>query len=160
MQIDFILNNKQLSIDVAPSELLLDLLRGRLGLMGTKENCRQGECGACSVIMDGEVVNSCLILAASIAGSEITTIEGLSSGNRLHPVQQAFMEKDGSQCGYCTPGMIMSSKALLDKVKNPSEAEIKTALAGNICRCTGYKAIIESVQEAAAKINKENSSDE
>jgi carbon-monoxide dehydrogenase small subunit len=137
-------------LSIKPWETLIDVLRDNLGLTGTKEGCGLGECGACTVIMDGQAVNSCLVLAAEADGKQITTIEGLANGDKLHPIQEAFIEHGGLQCGFCTPGMIMSAKALLDENPHPSEEEIRRGIAGNFCRCTGYTKIIESI-EAAAK---------
>jgi len=129
---------------------LLDFLREELGLKGTKRGCDSGQCGACTIIMDGKTMNACLVLAIQADGKEILTIEGLSSGGRLHPLQEAFVEEGAVQCGFCVPGMILSAKALLDEKKDPSEGEIREALSGNLCRCTGYVKIIKAVQKAAA----------
>ncbi|BCV22414.1 (2Fe-2S)-binding protein [Moorella sp. Hama-1] len=145
-------NGRDYTVTVAPNARLLDVLRDELLLTGTKEGCDIGECGACTVIMDGKAVNSCLVLAASAAGKEITTIEGLEQGGRLHPLQEAFMQHNALQCGFCTPGMIMSAKALLDQNPHPTRAEIKTAIAGNLCRCTGYEQIVDAIEEAAEKV--------
>lgn len=131
---------------------LLDLLRDRLGLIGTKEGCGEGECGACTIIMDGETVNSCLVMAFQAEGSQITTIEGLEKNGVLHPVQRAFIEEGAVQCGFCIPGMIMSAVNLLDKNPNPSRAEIREGISGNLCRCTGYNKAIEAVEKAAKYI--------
>jgi carbon-monoxide dehydrogenase small subunit len=128
---------------------LLDVIREDLGLTGTKEGCGLGECGACTVIMDGKTVNSCLVLAAEADGKEITTVEGVADGDRLHPVQQAFLDEGGLQCGFCTPGMIMSAKALLDENPDPTDDEIRRGIAGNLCRCTGYTKIIRSIRTAS-----------
>jgi len=128
---------------------LLDFLREELGMKGTKKGCDSGQCGACTVIMDGKPINACLVLATQADGKEILTIEGLSSGKRLHPLQEAFAEEGAVQCGFCTPGMILSAKALLDEKRDPSEEEIREALSGNLCRCTGYVKIIKAVQKAA-----------
>lgn len=133
-------------------DTLLDVLRDRLGLIGTKYNCLQGECGACTVIMDGASVCSCIVLGASADGSTIETIEGLARDGELHPIQQAFSEADGSQCGYCTPGMIMSAKALLDSIPHPDEAAIREGLEGNLCRCTGYAHIVAAVRLASERM--------
>jgi carbon-monoxide dehydrogenase small subunit len=139
---------------VNPHQTLLDVLRGPLDLTGTKEGCGLGECGACTVLMDGKPVNSCLVLAVEADGSEISTIEGLAQGGKLHPVQQTFVEKGAIQCGYCTPGMVMAAVGLLKETAEPSREEIKKALIGNLCRCTGYIKIIDAV-EAAQDMMKE-----
>lgn len=149
------LNGEPLQVAVAPHRTLLDALRHEMGLTGTKKGCDVGDCGACTVLVDGAPVNSCLMLAVEAEGHNITTIEGLQpKPGCLHPLQDAFMRCGASQCGFCTPGILMMSKALLDQNPNPSEAEIRFALAGNICRCTGYSKIIDAVQlvarEAAA----------
>jgi carbon-monoxide dehydrogenase small subunit len=151
--IKVVVNDKSYGLIVSPWRTLLEVLREDLKLTGTKEGCGQGECGSCTVIMGGKTVNSCLVLAVEADGQEITTIEGLADGHRLHPVQEAFVEHAGMQCGFCTPGMIMSAKALLDRKSNPSEEEIREGIAGNFCRCTGYTKIIESIG-AAAKATK------
>ena len=132
---------------------LLDALRERIGLMGSKEGCNNGNCGACSVIMDGRLVNSCLVMAAEVEGSDVRTVEGLAEGETLHPLQQAFLEEAALQCGICTPGFLMASKALLEENPNPTEHEIRFWLAGNLCRCTGYDKIIRAVEKAAAQIS-------
>jgi len=129
---------------------LLDFLREELGMKGTKRGCDSGQCGACTILMDGKTINACLVLAIQADGKEIMTIEGLSSGGRLHPLQEAFVEEGAVQCGFCVPGMILSAKALLDEKKDPSEEEIREALSGNLCRCTGYVKIIKAVRKAAA----------
>ncbi|HWR09919.1 (2Fe-2S)-binding protein [Sporomusa sp.] len=154
MLIDLIINGKRhVLLDVEPQERLVDLLRLRLKLTGVKEGCSEGECGACTVIMDGEAVNSCMVLAYQARNTEILTIEGLASNGGLDPVQQAFAENGAIQCGYCTPGMVMSTKALLLKNPKPTETEIKEALAGNLCRCTGYVNILKAVKAAADMVN-------
>lgn len=130
---------------------LLDVLRERLLLTGTKEGCGEGECGACTVLFNGEIVNSCLVPMAQVEGAEITTIEGVAKGNDLHAVQQAFIEHGGAQCGICTPGMVLAAVDLLSRNPNPTEADIRTGLAGNLCRCTGYMKIFESVVRACQK---------
>ncbi len=145
----FHVNGHAYQIAAHPSERLLDVLRDRLGLTGTKEGCGTGQCGACTVLVDGRAVNSCLLLAADAAGKEITTIEGLAPPGKLHPLQQAFLDHGAVQCGFCTPGMILSAKALLDENPAPSEEEIKRGLAGNLCRCTGYRKIFEAVSSYA-----------
>jgi carbon-monoxide dehydrogenase small subunit len=134
---------------------LLEMLRETFGLLGTHKGCDEGQCGACTVLVDGKAVNSCMVLAASVQGKEITTIEGLADGDKLHPIQQAFVNAGAVQCGFCTPGMIMTAKAFLDKNPDPTEDKIKLALAGNLCRCTGYYQIIDAVQSAAAQMKKE-----
>ncbi len=134
---------------VSSNRTLLSFLREDLNLTGAKEGCGAGECGACTVIMDGKAVNSCLVLAVEADGSEIQTIEGLSSQGKLHPIQESFIRHQGVQCGFCTPGMIMSAKALLDRNPHPSRQEIKEAIAGNLCRCTGYTPIIDAIQDVA-----------
>ena len=134
---------------------LLEVLRENLGLLGTHKGCDEGQCGACTVLIDGRAVNSCLVLAVSVQGKEIITIEGLAQGEKLHPVQEAFVEAGAIQCGFCSPGMIMVSKAFLDQNNNPTEEEAKSAISGNLCRCTGYFQIIEAVMKAAEKMRKE-----
>jgi len=134
---------------VDPSRTLLDVLRWDLGLTGTKENCLEAECGVCTVLVDGRAVNSCIVLAASVAGRPIVTIEGLARDDRLHPLQQAFIKHGAVQCGYCIPGMILAAKALLDRTPSPTVDAIKDALAGNLCRCTGYHKIVQAVQAVA-----------
>lgn len=134
---------------------LLEVLRENLGLLGTHKGCDEGQCGACTVLIDGKAANSCLVLAASVQGRKITTIEGLAQGEKLHPVQEAFVEAGAIQCGFCTPGMIMISKAFLDKNPNPTEEEAKMAISGNLCRCTGYFQIIDAIMKAAEKMRKE-----
>jgi len=142
------LNGESVTVEIEPFEILVDVLRDKLGLTGTKIGCNEGECGACTVIMDGQAVLSCLLPAMKAHGREVVTIEGLERDDELHPLQQAFIEKGAVQCGYCTPGMIMSAKALLDENPQPSAEEIEEALAGNLCRCTGYFQIVEAVEAA------------
>ena len=149
--IHFTLNGSQVTAETEPAVRLLDLLRNTFHLTGTKEGCGQGECGACTVIMDGQAVNSCLVLAGQLEGSEVLTIEGLEKDGVLDVVQEAFVEEGAIQCGYCTPGMIMSVKALLMRVPNPTPEEIKEAIEGNICRCTGFHKILEAVHTAVQK---------
>ena len=144
-------NNREYDLVIPVNLTLTQVLRENLKLTGTKQGCAVGDCGACTVLMDGEPVNSCLILAVEAEGYRIQTIEGLAEEGKLHPVQEAFIEKGGIQCGFCSPGMILTAKALLDKNPKPSEAEIREALSGNLCRCTGYQKIVESVQEAAER---------
>jgi carbon-monoxide dehydrogenase small subunit len=148
-EININVNGNDCVLQVKPSATLLDVVREDLGLIGTKEGCGEGECGACTIIMDGKAVNACLILAVEANGKTITTIEGLADGEVLHPIQQAFVDIGGLQCGFCTPGMILSTKILLDKNNNPTDEEIRKGLEGNFCRCTGYTKIIESVRVAA-----------
>ncbi len=145
--IQFTVNGKKYKISIAADTLLLDVLREELGLTGTKRGCEIGECGACTVIMDGKTVNSCLVLAVQAEGSEITTIEGIADGDTLHPVQESFLKHDAVQCGFCTPGMVLSAVNLLDHNPRPDETEIKQAIAGNICRCTGYQQIIDAIKD-------------
>lgn len=135
-----------------PRQSLLECLRDILGLTGTKEGCNDGNCGACAVIMDGRLVNSCLVLGVEAEGRSILTVEGLARGPELHPIQRAFLEQGAVQCGFCTPGLIMATKALLDRVPDPSEAEIRHWLANNLCRCTGYDKVIRAVRQAAAEL--------
>jgi carbon-monoxide dehydrogenase small subunit len=134
---------------------LLELLRENLGLLGTHKGCDEGQCGACTVLVDGKAVNSCLVLAASVQGKQITTIEGLAEGEKLHPIQEAFVEAGAIQCGFCSPGMIMVTKAFLDKHPTPTEEDAKRAISGNLCRCTGYFQIIEAVMKASEKMREE-----
>jgi carbon-monoxide dehydrogenase small subunit len=148
-QVKLTVNGKAYEISIPPWRTLLEVIREDLKLTGTKEGCGLGECGACTVIIDGRTVNSCLVLATEADGKHITTIEGLAEGEKLHPLQQAFVDHGGLQCGFCTPGMIMSAKALLDENPLPTEDEIKKGIAGNLCRCTGYAKIIESIKAAA-----------
>ncbi|HHY31325.1 MAG TPA: (2Fe-2S)-binding protein [Syntrophaceticus sp.] len=149
MLIQFKVNGKSYSIDVCPTMRLLDLLRDELGLTGTKEGCAEGECGACTVIIDGEAVNSCLVLASQVRGKEIITVEGLGEDGKLDILQQKFLEHSAVECGFCTPGMLMSAKALLMKNPHPTEEEIRLAIAGNLCRCSGYSQIVAAVKDAA-----------
>lgn len=147
--ISFIINGEKETRLVSPSRRLLEFLREDLNLTGTKEGCGEGECGACTVIVNGRAVHSCMMLAVEADGAKIETIEGLSSGGEMHNIQKKFIEHGAIQCGFCTPGMVMSAKALLDRNSNPEEEEIKESIAGNLCRCTGYKQIIEAIKDAA-----------
>jgi carbon-monoxide dehydrogenase small subunit len=141
-------NRKKHELAVSPNRTLADLIRYELGLTGTKKGCEVGDCGTCTVIMDGKPVNSCLILAVQANGREIITIEGLETDEGLHPIQGAFVEKGAIQCGFCTPGMILSAKGLLDRNPKPDQASIRMAISGNLCRCTGYQKIVEAIQHA------------
>lgn len=141
------INKHHYQLEVSPNQTLLDLLREGLGLTGTKRGCEVGECGACTVLMNGEAVNSCLVLAPQIDGKEILTVEGLMGNEKLHPLQQSFMDHDAAHCGYCTPGMLMSAEQLLKENPNPTEAEIRTAISGNLCRCSGYLQIVDAIKE-------------
>jgi len=151
IKIEFTLNGKLIEVEVSPHWTLLRLLREKLGLTGTKEGCGIGECGACTVLMDGMPVNSCLVLAPKVEGRKIETIEGLGSRDSLHPLQKSFIGHGAIQCGFCTPGILMSSKALLGKISNPTREEIKEAISGHLCRCTGYHQIIEAIEAAGNK---------
>lgn len=154
-EIEFTINGSVVTVTVKPDQRLIDILRDHLNLTGTKEGCGEGECGACTVIVDDLAVNSCLYPALEIEGKNVLTIEGLlEKGNQLSILQAAFVEKGGIQCGFCTPGMIMSAKALLDSNPNPTNREIRDALVGNLCRCTGYVQIIDSIKLAAARLRK------
>ncbi len=155
MKIRFTVNGRKVDREVTADSRLLDLLRDDLHLTGTKEGCGEGECGACTVLIDGKAVNSCLVLAPQADGKDILTVEGLAKGDELHPIQRAFVEKGAVQCGFCTPGFIMSTYALLKESPNPSNEEILTALEGNLCRCTGYTKIIEAVHYAAELMREE-----
>ena len=148
--VSFTVNGERRGIDVPPMKRLLDVLREDLRLTGTKEGCGEGECGSCSVLMNGELVNSCLVPALQVQGATVCTIEGMASESGLHPVQQCFLERGGAQCGICTPGMILATHALLQKHPQPSLAQIQEGLAGNLCRCTGYMRIFEAARAAAA----------
>ncbi|PAB59314.1 (2Fe-2S)-binding protein [Anaeromicrobium sediminis] len=151
MLLEFRVNGKDVKVDVDSAKRLIDVLRDDLKLTGTKEGCGEGECGACTVIIDGAAVNSCLVLGHQVSGKEIFTIESLEKDEELDRLQKSFIENGAVQCGYCTPGMLMSSKALLMKNDDPSEEEIKIALEGNLCRCTGYNKIVKAVKSAAHK---------
>jgi aerobic carbon-monoxide dehydrogenase small subunit len=148
IEVRFIVNGERRTLRAFPMERLLDVLREQLHLTGTKEGCGEGECGACSVVIDGRIVNSCLVPVAQVEGASIKTIEGVASGDQLHAVQQAFIACGGAQCGICTPGMVMAAMDLLQRNPNPTEADIRNGLAGNLCRCTGYMKIFDSVVRA------------
>lgn len=149
VEVRFILNHKPVIAVIDAKEILTDTLRERFGLTGTKKACGTGDCGACTVILNGEAVRSCILLTASVNGKEVLTIEGLGDAQHIHPLQQAFVDAGAVQCGYCTPGMIMTAKALLDKNPNPTPDEIREAIAGNLCRCTGYTKIIKAIQSVS-----------
>jgi carbon-monoxide dehydrogenase small subunit len=151
MLIEFTINGQSHKLDVFPMSRLLDVLREQLQLTGTKEGCGEGECGACTVVLDGRIVNSCLVPVAQVNGADITTIEGVAHDDQLHAVQQAFIQHGGAQCGICTPGMVLAAVDLLKRNPQPTEAEIRNGLAGNLCRCTGYMKIFESVVRACRK---------
>jgi carbon-monoxide dehydrogenase small subunit len=151
MRIAMNVNGERLETDVWEGESLLFALRERLGLPGSKNACEQGECGSCSVLLDGELVCACLVLAAQADGHDLVTVEGLGAGDKLHPVQQAFVDAGAVQCGFCTPGLIVATAALLESTPDPSEDEIREALSGNLCRCTGYAKIFDAVRLAAAQ---------
>lgn len=151
--ISFTINGEKVRFEVEPNKTLLKMLREDLNLTGAKEGCGAGECGSCTVIVDGKAVNSCMMLAVEADGKDIITVEGLAKNGVLDPLQETFIKNAALQCGYCTPGMLMSAKALLMRNPNPSEDDIKEAIGGNLCRCTGYKAIIDAIKEAAGQIN-------
>ena len=155
MQIELIVNGKTERLDVPGGKRLLDVLREDLHLTGAKEGCGEGECGACTVLMDGEAVHSCMVLAGQLTGHSVTTIEGLEEDGRLGVLQNAFVEQGAVQCGYCTPGMIMSAAGLLNRTPDPTEEEIRVALSGNICRCSGYVQIVAAVKAAAQILRQE-----
>lgn len=152
-QIRLTINEVEYNSYISANLTLLDFLRENIGLLGTKRGCDSGHCGACTILLDGIAVNSCTVLAVQADGKNITTIEGLSDNKNLHPIQESFVEKNAIQCGFCTPGMIMSTKDLIDHNSNPSDFEIKEALSGNLCRCTGYVKIIDAVRNASNQIN-------
>ncbi len=147
--VNFKVNGRDRTVHIEPKTTLLEVIREDLGLIGAKEGCGKGECGACTVIMEGDAVPSCLVLAAGIEGKEIITIEGISSGGMLHQLQEAFVKYHASQCGFCSPGMILTAKAFLDRNPNPSEAEVRDAMMSNLCRCTGYEKILEAIMAVA-----------
>ena len=155
--VEFTLNGKKITVNVSVDETLLDVLRDKKNLTGTKKGCGKGECGACTVIMNGNAVNACLVPAVKAAGSIVETIEGVGDEKNMHPLQESFMDLGAIQCGFCTPGMIMSAKALLDKNADPTSSEIREAMGGNICRCTGYVKIEEAIKAAADSMRTDNS---
>jgi carbon-monoxide dehydrogenase small subunit len=157
VQLSLKLNGEVLEASFAPYKTLLEVLREDLQLTGTKHGCELGECGACAVLVDGEPQLSCLVLAVECAGRAIDTVEGLARGAALHPLQEAFADLGAAQCGYCTPGILMTAKALLEREKNPSRERIKEAISGNLCRCTGYQQIFEAIEEAARRMEHEGS---
>lgn len=151
-EITFTINNKLVQLVVDEKELLVDVLRDKLSLTGTKKACGTGDCGACTVILNGEAVRSCILLACMVEGKEVVTIEGLGDEDHVHPIQQAFVDEGAVQCGFCTPGLVLTVKALLDKNPNPTREEIKTAISSNLCRCTGYTKIIKACETAAQRM--------
>ena len=158
MNVQMSVNGESISLDVPPNEVLLDTLRTRLGLTGSKDVCRTGDCGACTVLLDGRAVNSCLVFTAEVDGSDILTIEGLVEDDELHPIQEAFIEEDAAHCGYCTPGMILSAYALLKEKPKPRHQDVQEALTGNLCRCGTYYAATNAVLKASQKLRETQSS--
>jgi len=150
--ISLTVNGKRYEMAVEPNQILADFLRNDLGLLGTKKGCEVGDCGSCTVLLDGRPVNSCLVLAVQTNGREVQTIEGMETAEGLHPLQKAFVEKGAIQCGFCTPGMIVTAKSLLEKNLSPDQEEIRKAISGNLCRCTGYQKIIEAIASAAEEM--------
>lgn len=157
--VSMIVNGRPVAVHVPGSERLIDTIRDRLRLTGTKEGCGVGECGACTVIMNGKAVNSCLVLTAQCDGAEIATVEGLAEAGEMHALQRAFVEHGAVQCGFCTPGMLMSAKALLDANPRPNREEIRQAIAGNLCRCTGYEQIVQAIESVAGQSSGHNRND-
>ncbi len=155
-KLSFTVNGVNYVLQVDPTETLLDVIRQRLKLKGTKKGCDHGDCGACTVILDGQPVNSCLVLAVEANGSDILTIEGLADDGKLHPIQESFVKAGAVQCGYCTPGMILAAKALLDRNPQPTVEDIKKSISGNICRCTGYVKIVEAIKDASVVLESKN----
>lgn len=150
--VQFFLNDRLETVEVDENEILIDTIRERFRLCGTKEGCRTGDCGTCTVLLDGRAVRSCLILTCAVEGKHITTIEGLGNATNVHPIQQAFIDVGAVQCGFCIPGMVLTAKSLLDENHHPTEHEIRIALSGNLCRCTGYEKIIQAVQLASQRM--------
>ncbi|MGB2868339.1 MAG: (2Fe-2S)-binding protein [Bacteroidota bacterium] len=150
-EIHISVNTTRHRLEVKSNSTLLDVLRDELGLTGTKRGCEIGECGACTVLMDGKAVNACLVLAPQADGAEITTVEGMSKANHLHPLQESFLDHGAVHCGFCTPGMLMSAKELIDRIPNPSETEVRVAISGNLCRCSGYQQIVDAIKEAKSE---------
>ncbi len=149
MKVDLVVNGQPRSVDLPPLLRLIDALRGPLGLMGTKEGCGEGECGSCTVLLDGEPVNACLVAIGQCDGREVVTVEGLGSGGQLTPLQRAMVDRGGTQCGICTPGILLSAEVLLAENPDPSGMEVRVAISGNLCRCTGYERVVQSILEAA-----------
>jgi carbon-monoxide dehydrogenase small subunit len=158
VEITLRVNGAAYTLFVKPQRTLVEVLRESLGLTGTKKSCNEGECGACTVLMDGKPVASCLVLAVDAQGKEILTIEGLSEGEKLHPIQEAFLKHGGIQCGFCTPGMVMSAKAFLDEHPRPTPTEVRKAISGNLCRCTGYQQIVDAIMTASETMFPQTSS--
>lgn len=156
VEITLKVNGISYTVDVKPQRTLVEVLRETLGLTGTKKSCNEGECGACTILMDGKPVASCLVLAIDAQGKEILTIEGLSQGENLHPIQESFLKHGGIQCGFCTPGMVMSAKAFLDEHPKPTETEVRKAISGNLCRCTGYQQIVDSIMAVSKTMKKDS----
>ncbi len=154
VSIQVTINKKLYQLNIKPNLTLLELIREELGFIGTKCGCEIGECGACTVLLNGQAVNSCLVLAPQVDGQEIMTVEGLAEGNHLTPLQESFLDHDAVHCGFCTPGMLMSAKELLDNSSDPTEWEIRSAISGNLCRCTGYQQIVDAIKETTNDIKK------
>jgi aerobic carbon-monoxide dehydrogenase small subunit len=154
IEVHFKVNGSARTLRASPCDTLLGVLRDDLGLTGVKNGCAAGDCGACIVVMDGQAVNSCLVLAPQVEGAEILTVEGLAQNGRLHPLQQAFIDRWAAQCGFCTPGMLMSAYALLLHNPVPTRDEIRTAIEGNLCRCTGYQGIVDAIEQAAGELHR------
>lgn len=152
--ISLTINDREVEVAVPPNRTLADMLRQDLGLTGTKKGCDMGDCGSCTVLLDGRPVNSCLVLAVQAGGRSVTTIEGVETDDGLHPIQQAFVDHGAVQCGFCTSGMILSGKSLLERNPSPSEMEVRTAISGNLCRCTGYQKIVEAIQAAGEAVQR------